>query len=67
MPRDQYTIRVANSDDLALLLVIERAAAAQFRCVGNLVHPACFLGGWESFSGARAGKQTVLAGTHPSS
>lgn len=30
MPRDQYTIRVANSDDLALLPVIERAAATQF-------------------------------------
>ena len=31
MPRDQYTIRVANFDDLAALPVIERAAATQFR------------------------------------
>lgn len=31
MSRDQYTIRVANFDDLAILPVIERAAAAQFR------------------------------------
>jgi len=31
MPRDQYTIRSANFDDLAILPVVERAAAAQFR------------------------------------
>jgi GNAT superfamily N-acetyltransferase len=31
MPRDQYTIRAANSDDLVLLPAIEQAAAAQFR------------------------------------
>lgn len=31
MPKDQYTIRVAKSDDLAVLPIIEQAAAAQFR------------------------------------
>ncbi len=31
MPREQYKIRVACFDDLAILPVIERAAAAQFR------------------------------------
>ena len=31
MPKDQYTVRAAKSDDLAVLPVIEQAAAAQFR------------------------------------